>query len=197
MRDLALRVLPVYQDNDQERFLANLSALQLAARDYRSAAATRQTLRERRDAEGRLSSRAVAFDIYARARAIEDTQRVPFTQAFTQAYREIVPRLNDQDEFLLAKWFGVPLSTLQENLQRAFDQRRARGSVSLAQAIEIIWTYLAFDSFRNFSPLVPELDGQEDQRRYVTQENVPISTPGGATLSVTVVRAKTAKPSPA
>jgi uncharacterized protein len=197
MRDLALRVLPVYQDNDQERFLANLSALQMAARDYRSAAASRQTLRERRGGEGRSPPRAVVYDIYARARAIEDTQKVPFAQAFAQAYREIVPRLNDQDEFMVAKWFGVPLSTLQENLQRAFDQRRARGSVTLAQAIEIIWTYLAYDSFRNFSPLVPELDAQEDQRRYVTQENVPIKTPGGATLSITVIRAKTAKPSPA
>ena len=49
MRDLALRILPVYQDSDQDRFLANLSALQLVAQDYPSAAATRQNLRARRN----------------------------------------------------------------------------------------------------------------------------------------------------
>jgi uncharacterized protein len=198
MRDLALRVLPVYQDSDQDRFLANLSALQLAALDYPSAAATRQTLRARRNNDsGRGFTRAVAFDIYARARAIEVSQRVPFAQAFTQAYREIVPRLSDHDAYFLTKWFATSLSTLQENLQRAFDQRRARGSVPLPQAIDLVWAYLTFDALRSFSPFVPELDAQEDRRRYVTEENVPIKTPDGATLSATVVRAKSAKPSPA
>ena len=195
MRDLAGRVLPVYQDSDQDRFLANLSALQLVAGDYTSAAATRQALRDRRN--GRPIGRTVLYDIYARARAIEASQKVPFAQAFTQAYREIVPRLNDQDEYLATKWFGVPLSALQENLQRAFDQRRAKGSITLPQAIDLVWTYLSYDALRNFGPLVTELDAQEDRRRYVTDENVPIMTPDGATLSVTLVRAKSAKPLPA
>lgn len=198
MRDLALRILPVYQDSDQDRFLANLSALQLAAMDYLSAAASRQNLRARRNADpGRTPARTTIFDIYARARAIEDSQKVPFAQGYTQAYREIVPRLADHDAYLVTRWFGVPLSTLQENLQRAFDQRRAKGSIPLAQAIDLVWAYLAYDALRNFGPLVPELDGQEERRRYVTEENVPIKTPDGATLSATVVRAKSAKPSPA
>jgi uncharacterized protein len=198
MRDLALRILPVYQDNDQERFLANLSALQLAARDYPSAAASRQALRARRGADtGRPPGRATIFDIYARARAIEDGQKVQFAQAFAQAYREIVPRLSDYDAWLITRWFGASLGTLQENLQRAFDQRRAKGSIPLNAAIDLVWAYLSYDSLRNFGPVVPELDGQEDRRRYVTEENVPIKTPDGATLSATVVRAKSAKPLPA
>ncbi|HEU4625785.1 MAG TPA: CocE/NonD family hydrolase [Steroidobacteraceae bacterium] len=196
MRDLAGRVLPVYQDSDQDRFLTNLSALQLVAGDYPSAAATRQALRDRRG--GRFGGgRTALYDIYARARAIERAQKIPFAQAYTQAYREIVPRLNDFDEFQLTKWFGVPLETLQENLQRALDQHRAKGSVTVQQAIDLVWTYLAFEAFRNFGPLVPELDAQEDRRRYTTEENVPIETPDGATLSATIVRAKSAKPLPA
>ena len=196
MRDLAGRVLPVYQDSDQDRFLTNLSALQLVAGDYSSAAATRQALRDRRN--GRPGGGGtVIYDIYARARAIEASQKVPFAQAYTQAYREIVPRLSDFDEYVVTKWFGVPLSTLQENLQRAFNQRRAKGSLTLSQAIDLVWMYLAYESLRNFGPLVPELDAQEDRRRYVTEENVPIKTPDGATLSATVVRAKSAKPQPA
>ena len=196
MRDLALRILPVYQDSDQDRFLTNLSALQLAARDYPSAGSTRRDLRARRNNSDAGRPRVVIFDIYARARLIEDSSKVPFQQAFRQAYREIVPRLSDYDEYLVTRWFGVPVSNLQENLQRAFDARRSRGNISQNQAIDLIWTYLAFDSFRSFGPFVPELDGQEDARRYVTEENVPIKTADGATLSVTVVRAKTAKPSP-
>ena len=48
MRDLAVRILPVYQENDPERYLENLSALQLTSGDYAAAYATQQSLRERR-----------------------------------------------------------------------------------------------------------------------------------------------------
>ncbi len=37
MRDLALRVLPVYKEADSARYLANLSALQMVAGDYPAA----------------------------------------------------------------------------------------------------------------------------------------------------------------
>jgi len=49
MQDLAERLLPVYQEPDQERYLANLSALQMVAGDYVAADATRETLREGHD----------------------------------------------------------------------------------------------------------------------------------------------------
>ena len=48
IRDLASRLLPVYQDSDAERYLANLSALQMAVGDYTAADISRQSLRERR-----------------------------------------------------------------------------------------------------------------------------------------------------
>jgi hypothetical protein len=48
MQDLAERLLPVYQEPDQDRYLANLSALQMAAGDYVAADATRESLRVRR-----------------------------------------------------------------------------------------------------------------------------------------------------
>ena len=47
MRDLAARLIPVYHDPDPERYLANLSALQMAVGDYAAADISRQTLRER------------------------------------------------------------------------------------------------------------------------------------------------------
>ena len=48
MRDLAVRLLPVYQDPDIQRYLATLSILQLVAGNDQAAADTRQTLQQRR-----------------------------------------------------------------------------------------------------------------------------------------------------
>ena len=79
MRDLAERMLPVYAEDNPERYLANLSALQLVAGNYTAANESRQSLRDRRrttDA-GRPVDRGVILDMYARARAIEATERLP------------------------------------------------------------------------------------------------------------------------
>ena len=52
MRDLAVRVLPVYQESDGNRYLNNLSALQLVAGSVDSAWNTRQSLLDRRRPHG-------------------------------------------------------------------------------------------------------------------------------------------------
>ena len=73
MRDLVSRILPVYQEPDTDRYLTNLSALQLVDGNYQGAWQARKSLRDRRrkaDA-GRPVSKAMIYDLYAQAKAIE------------------------------------------------------------------------------------------------------------------------------
>ena len=200
MRDLAERLLPVYQDLDSDRYLANLSALQLVAGNYAAASESRQALRERRrraDA-GRPIGRAVIYDIYAFAKANETESKVPFAQAFTKAYRDYVPRLSDLDAYLLTKWFETPLPILRDNLQRAFDQQRARDSITQSDAVQLLWTYLTYDAFRTFGPLVDLLDASDDRARYSADNEILIKSADGATISAVLVRPNApAKPLPA
>src|SRR5215471_19894732 len=79
MRDLAERILPVYQESNPERYLASLSALQLVAGNYTAANSSRQSLRDRRRAadNGRPVGRNLILDMYTQARAIEATNRIP------------------------------------------------------------------------------------------------------------------------
>src|ERR1700724_2937247 len=89
MRDLAARILPVYQENDQDRYLRNLSALQLVAGNYPAAWQTPQQLRDRRknvDAH-RPINQSVIYDIYAYAKSREAEDKGPFPKAFPTAYR--------------------------------------------------------------------------------------------------------------
>jgi hypothetical protein len=199
MRDLAVRVLPVYQENDAERYLANLSALQLTSGDFAAAYATQQSLRERRQHNypDRLGARDMGSDIYVRARAIEAQDRVSFAQGFTQSFQDLVLRLNNQDTYALIKRLRTPLSVLQEDLQKSFDQHRAKGTINLPDAIELIRTYLTFDAYRSFAPLIDALDADDDRRRYIHAEEVPIEIVGGGSISVVLVRPRsTSKPLP-
>jgi uncharacterized protein len=200
MRDLAERMLPVYQEDDPERYLANLSALQLVAGNYTAADASRQSLRDRRRSadSGRPLARTVILDIYAHARAIEAANRVSFAQAFGQAFRDAIARLNDQDAYVIAGWLGTPVPVFQDPLQKAFDQRRAKGTIGLADALDLIQGYVSFDAYRSFSALIGALIAEDERRRYQIQEDIPIKTADGASLSAVVVRPKSAsKPLPA
>lgn len=192
LRDLAERILPVYQENDQERYLRNLSGLQLVAGNFGAAWQTRQQLRDRRksvDAR-RPIGKSVIYDIYAYARSRQADDKGAFTKTYPVAYRAIVSTLSDQDAYTLTGWLNAPVDPFRDSVQRAFDQWRPKGSIPQADALELIWTYLQFDAYRSFHPLVAALDEEDDSRRYVTDWDVLIKTPDGANISAVVVRPK-------
>ncbi len=188
--DLASRLIPVYQDPDPERYLANLSALQLAVGDYAAADISRQSLRDRRRKSdfGHPVSPGLVFDIYAHAKALEVENKITFADAFTNSYRETMRRLDDHDALAVTRWLGTPPSAYRDALQRAFDQYRATDSIDESDAIELIWKYVAFDAHRSFGALVVLLNAEDDHRRYTTDSGTLIRIPGGASISVTVVR---------
>jgi hypothetical protein len=188
--DLASRLIPVYQDGDPERYLANLSALQMAVGDFAAADISRQSLRDRRRKSdfGLPVSQAVVFDIYAHAKALEIENKVTFADAFTSSFRDSMRPLDDRDEFAVARWLGTPPSVYRDALQRVFDQFRSRDNIDESDAIELIWKYVAFDAYRTFSALVVLLNAEDDHRRYATDSGIVIQSPGGASISVTVIR---------
>jgi putative CocE/NonD family hydrolase len=190
MRDLAQRILPVYQENDQDRYLSNLSALQMVAGDPVSAYASRRSLQERR--RGRPEGRELVYDIYARARAIETQVRRPFGNAYAQAFRDAVNRIEDLDAHVLERWLTMPLQPMQEGLQRSLDQRRGKTSIALNEAIDLVWAWFAFEAYRSFGAVVRPLVAAEDRRRYITEDDVAVTISRSAMITVTVVRPRIA-----
>jgi uncharacterized protein len=193
MRDLAERLLPVYQESDPDRYLANLSALQMAAGNYEAAYVSRQSLRDRRrraDA-GRSVGRDVIIDIYAHAKAMEAQNHIPFADAFAKSYREVVPRLNDPDAFAVTGWLGTPPAVFRDALQKAFDQQRTGDSIGQSEAVDLIRTYVSFDAYRSFGPLVDSLDTEDERRRYDFDNDVSIKTRDGVRIAAVLVRPKT------
>ena len=199
MRDLAERILPVYQENDPERYLSNLSALQLVAGNYAAANVSRQQLRDRRRSAdaGRPVQRSLILDVYTRARAIEATNRVPFAQAFTTAYKDTIPKLNDLDAYTVSGWLVSPLAAYRDPVQRIFDQRRSKGNIDLAEAVQLVQEYALYEAYRNFGPIVGTLDAEDEQRRYESVEDILINVKKDVNISARLVRPKTAgKPLP-
>jgi uncharacterized protein len=188
MRDLAVRVLPVYQDADGNRYLNNLSALQLVAGSVDSAWNTRQSLLDRRRSQeaGKPIRQAVIFDLYLHARQLALSQ--PFAAAYAKAYQQTVPPLSDLDAFTLNSWLARPVYGSRDTLQHALDQSRQQPRISTDHAIDLIWIYLNFDAYRTFSTLATGLIRNDDQHRYVMDDKVSIMTADGAKLAARLIR---------
>ena len=190
MRDLAVRILPVYQESDDTRYLNNLSALQLVAGSIDSAWSTRQSLLERRRAQdsGKPVRQAVIIDLYLRARSIAAQASLPFAEAYARAYQQTVPPLSDLDAFTLNEWLARPVYRFRDVLQRSLDQARQQPRLSTDQAIALVWDYLTFDAYRSFSTAATASIRADDQRRYVMDDRLTIMTPDGAQLAARVIR---------
>jgi putative CocE/NonD family hydrolase len=199
MRDLAERLLPVYEDSDPDRYLANLSALQMVAGDYTAADVSRQTLRDRRRLAnaGRPLGHGFIYDLYAYAKTIEAENRVSFAQAYARSFNEVIHRLNDRDSYMMKRWLATSPQVFQDAFQSALDQQRANDSVDQAEAVKLFWAYIAFSAYRSFGPLVASLDAEDDVRRYTVAADVQIKIRHGISMSAVVVRPKNpAKPLP-
>ena len=190
MRDLAVRILPVYQEADANRYLNNLSALQLVAGSIDSAWNTRQSLMDRRRAQeaGRPVRQAVIYDLYLRARELAAQGPVPFADAYAKAYQQTVSPMSDLDAYTFNGWLARPVYQFRDALQRLLDQYRAQPRISTDRAVDLIWTYLAFDAYRNFSTAATGLIREDDRRRYVTDDKVGITTTDGVQLNAHVIR---------
>lgn len=194
LKDLAERVLPVYQEDNSERYLMTLSALQIAAGSYDAAMGTSQTLRERRQATepDRLDPRAVLTDIYTEALAGAQRDHVPFAQAFQRSYRQTLGGLRDASAYLVTSWRAPPIAPQRETAQHVFDEHRGKDSISVNDAAELIRTWIAYESLRQFAPWVPALATEDEQRRYTEEESVVIRARDGASIRAVMVRPRNA-----
>lgn len=193
MRDLAERVLPVYSESDRVEYLTNLSALQLVAGDYAAAYATRQTLRERLGGatSAQEAEQSVVYDIYAHTEALLGP-RTTFGQAFSRSFEQVVPQLDNLTDYAVSSWLDTPLSVFQDQLSAAFASIRGRRSITLPEALQLTWAYLAYQLHLATGPQADELITADLQTRYITDDRVVIRTATGTRLSAMLVRPRAA-----
>ena len=196
MRDLAHRIVPVYQEkNDTDAFLANVTALQIVSGAYRAAADSSRSLRSRQQGKpwGALVERAIVDGIYANARAIEANERLGFAQAYARSFQELVPSLENAQAAAVMARLQTPPSVYREPVRQAFDRWRATDSIPQDDAVALVRTWLAYESRRSFAVLLPELVAAENGRRYVSENDVRIPVRAGIVIHATVVRPGAAK----
>lgn len=199
MTGLARQVIPAYRpidreidrDIDRDKSLDDRFRLQLVAGQPEEAGRTLAALRELRRAASSPPSPAstIQYEIYARAKALQAAESLPFDEAFKRSFREIVEGLDDATAAYELPWvLGTPLSYLEGTLREALEQRQGKTTLALPGAVDLIRKYFAAEAYRSFQPLVAALQEEDDRRRYIIDKNLRIRTPDGATVCALVVR---------
>lgn len=111
--DLARQVVAIYKDEDRSKYLDNLFRLQIMAGRYEDALHTISSLREvlRAANPPRGAWVNVQYEIYARALARQESDRLPFEEAYKQSFRNGVGKLPDRAAALAVRALGVDSSS--------------------------------------------------------------------------------------
>lgn len=190
MPPLAKQVLAVYKDDDREKYLDNLFRLQMVAGQYSEAVKSIVALRELRRPTNPARSAwvNVQFEIYASAKLAQMSKDLPFDQAYQQAFREAFGRLDDPASALVIRALGAFPAALRGNLQRDLDRQKGKTAIPLADALKLVRDYQVADAYASFAPLTAALVAEDDARRYIIENDVPVKLPDGGTVCALIVR---------
>jgi uncharacterized protein len=190
MRDLASRIIPGYRNDNQEQYLANMSALQLVAGSFDEAYSARLDLQPLRGgtAHHPPADPAMVYDLYAHAKFLQAQYRLAFAQAFDLAFWETMPIFDNLDGYRVETWLEVPPAVYADALQASFDRLRGHERISESEALALIRQYVAFDAYRSFGPIAPGLISLDDDRRYNIQDDVAIDVPGHGKVLALLIR---------
>jgi putative CocE/NonD family hydrolase len=190
MPNLAKQVIAGYRDEDRQKYLNNLFKLQMIAGDYAAATDAIKSLREIPGANDPVYRDAtnLQYEIYANAKLNEARGNVSFEDAFKQAFRETVGKLDDLTAFRVSGAFAYNLNNGQSELRKLLDLQKDGNGIELAGALALAEIYAPYQVYKNILPLAPALLLEDDNKRYIIEDDVLIKTRDGATLSAIVVR---------
>jgi len=189
MPAFAEQVMAKYANADRDQYLDNLARLQLVAGKYAEAQKTLRSMRP--------SLANVRWEIYANAKAIEAAEKKPFDDAFRQSFRETLGKVDDDSAYRVLWSLGTSVVVLQNGLRSALDRHKGATSLPINDAVDLVRRYLSVQAYRSFAPVIAELSGEDDLRRYIIEQDVAVKMPDGGTVCALTVRPRTAGRLPA
>lgn len=197
MPAFARDVIAVYRDEDRARHLDTLFRLQLAAGQDARALASIETLRALRNDPPAQPPVFLQYEIVARAKLLQASQKLPFAQAWQRAFAERFAALDDKQALRAEFPFGGSLPRWRGNLDAALTKIDGRRRIPLAEAVELVRAWQVHDAYAAFMPLFAAALREDDERRYAIDRDVLVRTLDGASISTLIVRPGKAAPLPA
>ncbi len=128
------------------------------------------------------------YEIFSDAKLRQAAGNTSFEEAFKQSFRDIFGKLSDKDAYLASTSFAFDLTRAQKDLQKLLEPQKEKNGIALIDAVNLIRNYQSYFVYKNILPQTDSLLREDDNKRYIIQDDVLIKTKEGATLSAFVVR---------
>ena len=189
---LARQVMSPYTTADKKKYFNDLLRLQLVACEYKKANSTIDSLRSVAQQERApfASLQYLQYELFAKAKLQQPGNQPSFATAFKALFTATFDKLDNKSALYSGTGFvslnGV--NDLQDKLQQQLLKLKAKDSISIDEAIDLCKQFLLWDVFRNIEPTARLLLQEDNNRRYLIDEKVLITTKEGATINAVVVR---------
>lgn len=194
---IANQLVREHRDDNRLGYLDTLFRLQLAAGHYRDAIASIRSLRELRNDDPSLPPIYLQYEIYALARVIEESRSIGFPDAWRAAFDQRFGALSDAVAQRATPSFDADLAQIDGDFAKALADSAGKASLGADQALALVRSWQVKTAYNAFHDLAPGAIAGDDRRRYITDRNVRILTPDGATVSALIVRPRNDTPLPA
>lgn len=190
---LAAQVSANYKEEDRIRYLDNVFRLQIVAGKYEDALASIASLRQLLSRQEVIPSRAawvnVQYEVYGQAKITEAKENLTVKAAYSQVFRKRFAQLEDWPAAQVIRAYALTdLADLQRELQNDLGKRKDVDKISLPDALKLVNDYLLNETYQSSQSLNTALAAEDDERRYITENNVLVKTPTGASLCAFVMR---------
>jgi putative CocE/NonD family hydrolase len=191
---LAKQAIAQYREEDRTKYLDTLFRLQMAAEDYSGASATLKSLRDARGVKepDHSSVTDAQYEVFLNAKLLQSERALPFADAFAQSFRQAYAKFDDKTALRVSDSFVYGLNHARDECEKSFKQLKESKSIQIADAIDLLKKYQPYQVSENVATLIRPLMREDDNKRYLIQNDVLIRTNEGATIWAQVVRQRTA-----
>src|SRR5690349_12233583 len=189
---LASQAVSGYRDSNRLTQMDEEFRLQLLAGHPDQARATLAQLRKvqaaRRDTAPADRALDAQYEIYLRAKQLQSESTLSFADAFARSFREHFARLDDRAAALVARTLSVPAPRAPETPWGPAGKSPRDTTVALGDAVPWLRAVQVANTYGEIGNLAGPLLREDDSRRYIMKELIPLKTADGGTVCVTLWR---------
>jgi predicted acyl esterase len=125
----------------------------------------------------------ISYELFAATKLTNDTA------ALTRVFLERTQRLDDRTAANALRYaLETPLVRVRANLQTTVANLRGKGTLSSAEAVDVVRKYASLLVYELISPNSKQLLAADDERRFMITRDILVQTSQGGMVCVTVVR---------
>lgn len=176
---------------------AQRSQLQIVAGRYADAAASIESLVASLVEKGDVgrAQRWMPYLLLAEARLVGGSH---FEQAYATAFRARFAQLDDLPALQTHYWFVADVAAASDQLRQAVAEHASGGSISRKVALDLIRQAAFVQTYRTAEAVAPALVREDEERRFLIDDEVMIPAATGVVLSAHTARSRNAgEPLPA